>query len=450
MALIDAGEPAASSVGPQAPGTPPCRRTFVLGVTNGVLFQAIGPLMDTTVVMTVLAQRLVGSETLVGVLLMVLNLGWMWPSLFLPYLLQGRPNKLNWYRWAAVVRIAAMAAIPFVLFSGMPGERPRLAFALLVAALFLDGSAAGVAFLPFMDIVAKCVPVNRRGLFWSLRQGGAAALGIGSAWLVHYYLDPARGLPFPLGYAWLSAIAACGYTLAVVSFCFVYEPRGPARGRHLPFRLHFWRGPRLLRTDSAFRVFSLVRALVSLAQMGLPFLAIYGHQRFHLTAVDTGLWLLPLTVASSLYPFAWGALSDRRGPRALLRVSTALSALASAAPLMLATGAALGLHSHTVFQIGLGAAYLLGRAADSSNQIAVPNYVLEVAPAYQRDAYIGTNTILAIPLSAAPLLAGAIGDHISFEALYAVSLLVGLAATRLAWWSLPRPPRPSLGRAAGE
>ncbi len=65
-------------------------RTFALGVINGVLFNASSRLVDGTVVLSVLAVRLVGSDTLVGLLLMAVNIGWMWPSLFIPYFLEGQ------------------------------------------------------------------------------------------------------------------------------------------------------------------------------------------------------------------------------------------------------------------------------------------------------------------------------------------------------------------------
>lgn len=413
------------------------RRVFVVGVINGSLYNASTQLVDMTVVLSVLAAQLVRSDTLVGLLLVSFNIGWLWPSLFMPYVLEGWARKIGWYRAAAIVRFLSLAAVTCLLFSPLPRTSPNTAFLLLCLFLFTQTSFGGLSWIPFMDIVAKGVPPNRRGLFWSLRQGIAAAMGIGAACLVKYLLDPARGFQFPVGYAWLFGLTSAAQMLGMGAFCLASEPAGERRPRRMTFRMHAWRGPRLLRRDAAYRTFAIIRASISLAQMGIPFLAVYGHKRFGFTDSETGGWLLPVAIAGVAYPFLWGGLNDRFGARIIMRIGTALSIAQAALVLGLAARSWLGLASPHEAKLVLCAGLVMGYASTSCTGMAIPNYVLDLAPRHQRDTYIGFTNTLGIPLAFSGLLAGVIGDHLSLEALYAVCMGLSVVSALLAFVCLP-------------
>jgi len=413
------------------------RRVFVVGVINGSLYNASTQLVDMTVVLSVLAAQLVRSDTLIGLMLVSFNIGWLWPSLFMPYVLEGWARKIGWYRAAAIVRFLSLAAVTCLLYSPLPRTSPNTAFLLLCLLLFTQTSFGGISWIPFMDIVAKGVPPNRRGLFWSLRQGIAAAMGIGAAYLVRFLLDPARGFQFPVGYAWLFGITSAVQMLGMGAFCFASEPPEERRPRRMTFKMHLWRGPRLLQRDSAYRTFAIIRASISLAQMGIPFLAVYGHKRFGFTDSETGRWLLPVATAGILYPFLWGGLNDRYGARLIMRIGTALSIAQAALVLSLAMRFWLGLADLAEAKLVLCVGLVMGYASTSCTGMAIPNYVLDLAPRHQRDTYIGFTNTLGIPLAFSGLIAGAIGDHLSLEALYAICMGLSVASALLAFCFLP-------------
>lgn len=420
------------------------RRTFVVGIINGSLFNASTRFMDATVVLSPLAERLVGSETLVGLLQMSSKIGWMWPTLFMPYILEGVGRRMPWYRGSAGVRMLAIWGAVLVLFSGVTGHSPMTVFSLLALAMFVSSTFGGISWIPFMDVVAKGVPANKRGLLWGLRQGIAGVLGVGFATLATYILSPERGLPFPRAYAWLFLIAAVAQTMALGAFCMAREPAAESKPRRMTFGMHMSRYPRIMSRDDAFRSFAVSRIGVGVALMGLEFLAICAQKNFGLTDSQTNAWLLPIALSGAIYPFLWGYLSDRFGSRTLLRATGTLVAVHAALPLIALTMA----RSHHVTpwlaNLLLGGSVVVGYAALSSNMIASSNFVLEIARPHQRDGYLGLYNSLTIPLAFASLLAGVISDHVSYTALYGACLLASTVSIWLVYGRLPEP-RPGLG-----
>lgn len=410
-----------------------------MGVVNGALYNASNYMIDATIVLSVLGERLIGSKTLVGLLLALINVGWMWPALLTPWFLEGRPLKMRWYRASCAPRALGILTVSAILFSDLPARAPHTTFWLVTAAFFLTTSAGGVSWLPFMDIVGKTVPPRRRGLFWALRQGISGLFGIGAASIVRWFLDPSHGEVFPRGYAWLVAIAAAMQISAIVLFAFAYEPPGPKHSRRLPLRFYFARRTRLLKRDPALRSYLVVRIVLSLSGMGVPFLALLGQDRFGLTDADTAGLLLPVTIAGALLPYLWGAASDRLGSRSVIRVSAVLGTLHAALPIALSLWSRHHPTSGAVVRLMLGGSLVMGSAMTMAWGIAMLNYVLDLAPPHLRDAYVGLNTGAAIPLAFGSMFAGALGDWVSLEAVYVVCLCLSVTAALLAGLVLPEP-----------
>ncbi len=416
-----------------------CRRTFTLGVINGALYNAASYLIDATVVLSVLGERLVGSTTLVGLLLAMVNVGWMWPALFTPWFLEGRSRKMPWYRASCIPRIVGIFAVAGILFSPLPHQAPRLTFWLVTVVFFIQTSSGGVSWLPFMDIVGKTVPPNRRGLFWALRLGISGLFGIGAASLVKWFLEPAHGMALSRGYAWLVTFAAIMQTVAMLLFIAAYEPPGPSHSRRIPLGMFFARRTRLLRRDPALRIYLFVRIVLTMAAMGVPFLAIYGQRRLGLTEAQTGGLLRPVAIAGAILPYLWGSLSDRLGSRAAIRSAAVLAIVYSALPLTLSLLAREETPPLATVQLLLGGSMVAGYAMSSCWSIATLNYVLDLAPPHRRDAYVGLNTGAAVPLAFASMLAGALGDLISMESIYIVCLGLGLTGVVSTFLVLPEP-----------
>jgi len=412
------------------------RRTFVLGVLSGAFVIAAFRLMDPSVVLAVLADRLTGSKALVGLLIAGFTVGSQIPGLLMPWVLEGHRAKLGWYRVAGGFRILTLLSVALLLFSPVPHRAPTAAFWLLSLGLLLATLWAGVQFIPFMDVIAKSVPATRRGAYWGYREVGGGVLALGSAALVSYCLDDARPYPFPVGYAWIFAAVTGLIVISVTLFSCTWEPPDGERERRMSLRMHLARGPRLMRRDLRFAPFVLTRALLDLSLMGGPFVALLGRERLGLSDGDIAFLLVPVSLAAIPLPFLWGTISDRLGTRSLWRVASLLAVgHAGVAGLLVLVGPV----AHEPALWLLGVSLLLGGAARASGAMGMQNHVLDLAPPTQRDTYVGFNNVLGIPLAFASVLAGGIGDALGLGMLYAVAFVLGLGAVAGAFLRLAEP-----------
>ncbi len=420
------------------------RRTFALGVLSGAVVITAFRLMDPTLVLAVLADRLTGSKALVGVLIAGYTVGSQLPGLFMPWVLEGHPRKLGWYRVAGVFRVLTLLSVALLLFSALPHRMPALAFGMLALLLLLATGWAGVQFIPFMDVIAKSVRPNRRGAYWAWREALGGVLALGAAPAVGYCVSEARPYAFPVGYAWVFMIVAGLITVSVTLFACTWEPPAEPRGRRMSLRMHLARGPRLLRRDRRFARFAATRALADLALMGVPFVALLGRERFGLTNADVAFLLIPSSLAAIPLPFVWGVVSDRRGTRALWRLAALLAAAQTGLTGGLILAGLIWPIGRSVALVCIGASAILGASAKSSAAIGMQNHVLDLAPVAQRDTYVGFNNVLAIPLAFATVLAGVLSDRLGLGALYGVALALSLCtvASAYLWMAEPRDFRP--------
>jgi MFS family permease len=192
-------------------------RSFVLGVTNGVLFKLAEALVGGTTVLPAFMSNLTSSKVVVGLAGTMSLAGWFLPQLVVANLVSHLRAKKPVYVWAGVVRIAAIWTIALMVVF-VAGAEPAgfLAAFLVLYSIYVLG--AGVAGIPFMDMVAKAVPAHRRGTFFGAR---LFIGGIASALAGLFVKEVLSAGGFPGGYAVLFLTASAVVTAAVVSFCLV-------------------------------------------------------------------------------------------------------------------------------------------------------------------------------------------------------------------------------------
>lgn len=199
------------------------RRNLVLGVANGALFRLFNALTDPSLVLTWFVSQLTASPVAIGLLLPISQGGWFLPQLLVSGLVQRMPRRMSLYRATAFVRVLSLALIVASVF--IIGDRNPSS--LLVAFLILYSAyslVSGVAGLPFMDVVGKAIPADRRGSFFAWRRFTGGVLALGASALTSYVLDERPGLAFPMNFGWLFAAAALAMGAGFFFFAQVVEP----------------------------------------------------------------------------------------------------------------------------------------------------------------------------------------------------------------------------------
>jgi MFS family permease len=409
-------------------------KTFFLGVVNGVLFNMSEALVGGTTVLPTFISNVTSSKVLIGLSGTMSMAGWFLPQLLVANLIETARRKRPVYIWAGVVRITTIWVIALsvmMLKSDWTGGFVVLFFVLYSVYVI----AAGVAGIPFMDMVGKEIKSENRGSFFGARLffGGimAALAGI-------YVERILAAQPFPGSYATLFITASALITIAIIAFCLADEREGIVAEKRTNFRKFLTRGPGLLRGVRSYRLFLVWRVLLGVWMMALPFYIIYAKERIGLAEESVGVFLSIQMIGMIVSNLLWGRLSDRVGNKIVLNLTAGFATLS---PLMaLLTSLSARLHGTA----GLGIVFFFVGFAMSGLSLGHNNYMLDLSPENERPTYLGfMNTFLA-PAMLLSAVGGLIVEATSFEMLFGIALAASLLA--LAFSAKLEEPR---GRVAG-
>jgi MFS family permease len=306
-----------------------------------------------------------------------------------------------------------------VWFFAVPA--PNLALVLVLGCLALTGFAAGAATPAWYDLIAKVIPVQRRGVWSGLGHGIGALMAIFGAFLVGRILD---SYPYPNNFALLFLLAFLATCISFVGLALNREPPSPMVKEHVSTRHYFRRLPGILRANANYRRFFISRTVVILGTMANAFFIIYGSQRFALDGAAIGALTAALVASQAVMSLVWGVVGDRAGHKAVLASAAALLALASLNTLLAPS------------QSWLFLSFILLGAASSGDGVSGLNIILEFAAPEDRPTYIGlTNTLLALPIVLAPILGGWLATVAGFPVLLgAAAVLAATGSALLAFW----------------
>jgi MFS family permease len=279
-------------------------------------------------------------------------------------------------------------------------------------------------------MIAKVIPVQRRGLWSGLGRGLGALLAIAGAKLSEYIL--ARWA-FPANYALCFVLAFVAVMISFVGLASTREPASPTVKPRTSQSDYLRRLPALLRRDRNYVRYLLARTVANLGAMAAGFLMVYGKEQVPGALGQVGTLTAILVGSQAATNLVWGLVADRMGHKVVL-VGGALAMAGAAA-------AALWIPSLAGLWVAFG---LLGLAL-SAESVSHMNIILEFCAPEDRPTYIGlTNTLLA-PGMLAPVLGGWLATWAGYRGLFGVaiglSLLGGLA---LAIWV--REPRSETSR----
>ncbi|KEF35150.1 MFS transporter [Deinococcus sp. RL] len=406
------------------PAPPPARTPWTpnerLGLLNGWLVSVGDGFLSVSVVVAGFAARLGAPNFVIGLLPAIAGGGWMLPQLLVAARVRSLPYKLPVYRSAALVRLLTYLAM--VVVAATLADRPALCLTLFIGAMLVNALASGVAGLPFLEVVSKTVPSERRPRFFAARNlwGGLLAFGAGLA--VRGILG--SDLAFPYNYALLFLLGTVAFTVGYGVFGQVQEPPDePLPPGNLRGELRAI--PQTLR-DGHFRAFLQVRLLLAAASMAEPFYAVYALRDLHYPAATLGTFVMALTGAAPLSNLLWRRVAERKGSRRIIRYASVSAGLA---PLTALAVGALGLPSLAYLLV-----FVLSSVAVQGFNLGHTNHLLNISPPDARSRYIGTlNTLVGAALFA-PVAGGLLADAAGYPAVFVLSAVLYAAA----WWGCGR------------
>lgn len=412
------------------------RWNFTVNALDITFYTLAMNLISQSTILPLLITRLTDSKIAVGAIPAIINMGFLLPQLFTARHAETLKRKKPFIIfWSAIgERIPYLLMGLVVLFFAQ--SAPGLTLAAIYLLLLVTTGAGGALTPYWYDLIAKVIPVQRRGLWSGVGFGLGALMGIAGGALAGRFLSD---LPYPSSFA-MCFLAAAGFQ--VVSWaCLALnrEPESAAVKQGVGLREYFRALPALLARDRNYQVFLVCRTVIGLSSMAAGFYIVFGSERFTLTGAQVGGLTAVLVGAQALMNLLLGMLGDRRGHKVVLVLGAFAASLSALAALL------------TTSLAGLWLVFILLGTSLASEAVSAFNIIIEFSPPEDRPTYIGlTNTLLAPVRIIAPILGGLLAAQFGYPVLFAASLASGAAGGIMlaVWLKEPRAIQPGPEKAA--
>jgi MFS family permease len=392
---------------------------FAVNLTDGATFWLGTSFLSYVTIVPLFISKLTDSMLPIAIAAMLGQSGWFLPQILTSNWVERLPRRkpVIVYMGLLAERIPAWFLVGAALLAF---RWPGLALVLFLLAFSWKSIGGGLIATSWQDLIARVIPVERRGRFWGLTSAIGTGLAFAGAALATWVLAT---YPFPGSFVAIFSLAAVVLT---AGWCFTTLIRERARPvpASRPSQREYLAGlPKVIRADPPFRRFLAARLLLGLGGMGLGFVTVAAIQRFDVADGTVGLFMGVQLLGQTVGNLLFGLLADRHGHKLSLEWA-ALVYVAAFVTAWLAPSA--GWYFVVLFLIGLSQGILV---------VSGILVVLEFSGPERRPTYLGiANTSLGVVYVAGPLV-GAWLAGIGFEWLFAASAAIsGAAFVAMHWW----------------
>jgi len=395
------------------------RWNFTINALDGASFWFGMSFISSVIILPLYVSHFTTNPLLIGLIPLFATGGYLVPQLFTSNAVERAPRK----KFFPVTIGFFLERVPIFLMAPaayfLAVDRPELALTAFFLLFAWHTLGAGVIIVGWEDMIAKIIPVDRRGRFFGITNFLGNGAGILGALAVPFILDK---FTFPLGYVISFGIAS---VLIFISWIFISLTREPAVESSKPSvsQMDYLRSlPDVLRRDRNFRMYLLSQIIFSLSGMATGFLTVYAVETWDMPDAQASGFTIALQVGLALSNLFFGFLADRRGHKLSLEISLMLSVLL----LVLAIVAPNPWWFFVIF-------FLRG-AVNAGTFISCISIVYEFTDAENRPTYIGlANTIPGVAASVSPLIGGWLVAAINYQTMFIVAAVIGVLS-----WALLR------------
>ena len=389
------------------------RRNYAGHYLHGMLGMTGFRLFNAPTFFPAFLHSLSGSDVIVGLGLALQQLGGVISPFFGATQIEHRKRILPVANWVGSGMRVAMLGI--ALSAWLLSALPMWQLWTVVGCMFVLGLFQGAQGVAFQMLLAKVIPISRRGRLqaWRNVTGSLIAAALGKL-AGMYIVGPNL---FGHGYAVTFFLAFVLTSLGLFALSMLMrEPIPPTVRARSTVRQRLAEFPALFRSDRSFTFFTVAQVLASAGAFSLPFFILAIGHRMHLTGDALGNLTLAYLGADVLN-IVWGYMGDKFGFRSTFIASLVLWA---AAVVLLIFAGTLPLTMIAYFFVGL---------ANSGLMMSSSTMVLE----------FGTRDDMAMRLAVSqtaqgsiralgPLAGGAIAGAFGYNALFGMSVFFILAS----------------------
>jgi MFS family permease len=387
------------------------KANMILGVINGVFFSAAGAFIHGGVVLPLFISNLSDSKILVGLFSTMEAFGWAFPQVFSGALIMGMPLVLWLYNRMSIIRLITFAFILFFTFT-LGDQNHWLLLLGFGTAFTVYSLAGGVAGVPFMDIVGKTIPNNKRGTFFGLRIffGGLVAIGAGPIVkkIIGAYSFPINfGVMFTISYILIAAGLAC--------FVFAREPASVSPTAKPDFKGNLLYAYNIYRGNINVRRLVLSRILQLCYLTAIPFYVLIATEKLNIS-VNLAATYLSFEMAGYLgINFFWAWLSNHVSNKKVMQWAAYCSLIS---PII----ALISLYTNPGYFI-YGLVFFFNGASSSGSGLGFLNYLLEIGTDKDRPILVGLVHTLVAPAVFMSIVGGVIIELLDLRAMLIITVI---------------------------
>ena len=397
------------------------KRNYIGNYLHGMLGMTGFRLVNAPTFLPAYLHLISGSNAIVGLALGLQQLGSVISPVFGATQIEHRKKVMPaaiWMGGLARVQIVGMALAGWFLH-GQP-----LIIAMMVL-MFLFGLFMGTQRVVFGVLMAKVIPLSRRGRLQAWRNATGSLIAAALAYAAGKYIIKADlfGNGYSTTFALSAFLTTCGlWALQLL----LKEPEPLSLQARSGFRDRLKDFPRLIFGDRSYAWFLVMQMAGTAGRAATPFYAIYVTHLMTVSgdvhgAVGAGAFLGVLGLcyigADAISNLVWGYLGDRSGYRLVL-LFTILLWIASTALLMTVPT----LPAILLAFAGLG-------AAQAGYMMAAMTMVLEFGDRDDLPMRIGLSTTAeGITATLGPLVGGALADAFGYDFVFGASIGLLVAA----------------------
>jgi MFS family permease len=383
------------------------RHNYLVNVLDGSFFWLGYSFIAPSVILPLYVSHFTSNKLIIGFVAVLSSMGYFFPQLFTSNWVENIPvKKVLPVNVGFFTERLPILLLPFSALFAL--SNPGLALSLMLFVFAWHSFGAGVVAVAWNSMIAKVIPVDKRGVFMGITTFGGNATGIIGASFAAIMLDR---LLFPYGFMVCFALAAVAI---FISWFFLAQTREePDIITKLPVsHKAYWKDlPLVFFGDRNLQRYLFAQLFIGLGGMAWGFMAVYAVDTWSLSDGKVGTFTTALLIGQTIANVLFGLLGDRKGYKLVLILSLLFAIAGLSISLM-------AIHPDWMYLVfGL-------RGASLSGLFMAGMIVYEFSAADKRPTYIGlNNTWLGIQQLIAPLIGGFLAQSFGYPVLFLTAVI---------------------------
>lgn len=385
------------------------KRNWFLSYMDGILIIGGMGFVSVSTVLTYFVSEFTDSRIIIGLFTSIFLLGKYLPQMLGAKILEGLSHNKGYVNLFGLLQRLPWFGMAFITYR-YALEKPSFTLLTFYLLYGFYTVASGMFNPGWLDLIAKVIPVNLRGRFFGIRKflgGGMQFFGsFVVAWLFTNYA-------FPTNYTIAFLIAGISSSISYLFLINMKEVGKERVVKKISLYEYTKKLPTILKDNRNFSNYIIASMFIVFYNMATAFYIIYGKDQLGIGTESVGILTGILLATQSMFSIFWGYVSDKKGHKFVLIMSTVLFILSTI------------IIYRTQTILWLYIVFFINGAATSAREVSEMNIVLEFSEPEDRPTYLGLNNTLIAPLvSLTPLFGGIILDYFSYKILYILSILL--------------------------